>query len=101
MYNADNSASVADDITFLMMGAILWTALLSWGTVELLEREKCPPARQYAFGLLRGSLHCCGWPVSCCLYCMQCKRLLVLLCNWRIAVFASMCLSLGLQIEKR
>ncbi len=53
MYNAANSASVADVMTCLMMCAMLSTAPLLAGIVALLEREKCPPALLRACGSLR------------------------------------------------
>ena len=53
MYNAPNSASVADDMTCLMMWAILRRAPLFVGTSPPLERKKCPPALLLAFGSLR------------------------------------------------
>ena len=43
IYNPTSSASVADDMTFLIMGAMLIsTASLLGGRVMLLERKKCP-----------------------------------------------------------
>ena len=48
IYRPANSASVADDITCLIMCAMLRTAPLFCGIVLLLERKNCPPA------LLRG-----------------------------------------------
>ena len=53
MYNPANSASVADDITFLMMCAMFSTAPLFGGIGVSLDRKKCPPARLRAFGSLR------------------------------------------------
>ncbi len=53
MYSPANSASVANDMTFLIMCAMLSTALLFGGTVVLLERKKCPPALLHALGLLK------------------------------------------------
>ena len=53
MYNAANSASVADVMTCLMMCAMLSTAPLLAGIVALLERKKCPPALPCACGSLR------------------------------------------------
>ena len=50
MYNAASSASVADDITCLMMCAMLSTAPLFCGIVELLDKKKCPSARLLALG---------------------------------------------------
>ena len=44
MYNAANSASVADDITCLMTWAMLRTAPLFGGMFAPLDREKIPPA---------------------------------------------------------
>jgi hypothetical protein len=52
MYRPVSSASVAEDITFLMMCAMFSIAPLFGGTVVLLERKKCPPAWLRAFGLL-------------------------------------------------
>ena len=53
MYNPASSASVADDITFLMMCAIFSTAPLFGGMGVSLERKKCHPARLHALGLLK------------------------------------------------
>ncbi len=53
MYRPANSVLVAEDITFLMMGAMFRIAPLFDGTVVLLERKKCPPAWLHAFGLLK------------------------------------------------
>ena len=53
MYRPDSSASVADIMTCLMMCAMLITAPLFGGTVALLDRRKCPPARLHALGSLR------------------------------------------------
>ena len=53
IYNAASSASVADDITFLTMCAILRMAPLLGGISEPLERKKWPPALLLAFGSLR------------------------------------------------
>ena len=53
LYRPANLASVADDITFLIMCAMLRTALLFCGMVLLLERKKCPPALLRAFVSLR------------------------------------------------
>ena len=44
MYNAANSALVADVMACLMMCAMLSTAPLLAGIVALFERKKCPPA---------------------------------------------------------
>ena len=52
-YKPANSAYVADDITCLMMCAMLRTAPLFCGMVLSLERKKCPPALLCAFFLLR------------------------------------------------
>jgi hypothetical protein len=53
MYNAASSASVADDMTFLMMCAMLRIALLFDGICVSFDRKKCQPALLRAFGLLR------------------------------------------------
>ena len=53
MYNAANSASVADVMTCLMMCAMLSTAPLLAGIVASLERKKCPPVLLRACGSLR------------------------------------------------
>ncbi len=53
MYRPASSASVADNIMFLMMRAMFTIAPLFGGTVVFLERKKCPPARLCAFGLLK------------------------------------------------
>ena len=42
MYSAPSSASVADDMTFLMMCAMLRIAPLFAGICVLLNRKKCP-----------------------------------------------------------
>ena len=54
MYNAASFASVAYDITFLMMWCeILRIAPLFDGICVSSDRKKCPPALLRAFGLLR------------------------------------------------
>ena len=53
MYRAANSASVADDITCLMMCAMLSTAPLLGGIGDSSDRKKCPPARLLALVLLK------------------------------------------------
>ncbi len=53
MYNAANSASVADVMTCLMMCAMLSMAPLLAGIMASLERKKCPPALLRACGSLR------------------------------------------------
>ena len=53
MYNAANSASVADVMTCLIMCAMLSTAPLFCGMVALFDKKKCPPALLRAFGSLR------------------------------------------------
>jgi hypothetical protein len=53
MYNTVSSASVADDMMFLIMCAMLSTAPLCGGTVVSLERKKCLPAQLQALGLLK------------------------------------------------
>ncbi len=53
MYRPASSASVAEDITFLMMCAMFRIAQLFCGTVVLLERKKCSPAWLCAFGSLK------------------------------------------------
>ncbi len=53
MYGPANSASVADDMTFLMMCAIFSTVPLFGGMVVSLDRKKCPPALLCALGLLK------------------------------------------------
>ncbi len=53
MYNAANSASVADNMTCLMTWAMLRTAPLFGGMFAPLERKKCPPVLLHAQSLLR------------------------------------------------
>ncbi len=53
MYRPASSASVADDITFLMICAMFSTAPLFGGTVVSLDKKKGPPARLRAFGSLK------------------------------------------------
>ena len=53
MYNSANSAYVADEMKCFIMWAMLRTAPLFRGMVELLDRGKWPPALLRAFGLLR------------------------------------------------
>ncbi len=48
-----SSASVADDMTFLMMCAMFNTAPLLGGTVVSLDRKKCPLALLCALGSLK------------------------------------------------
>ena len=48
MYNATNSASVADVMPCLMMCAMLIMVPLLAGIVASLERKKCPPALLHA-----------------------------------------------------
>ncbi len=44
MYRAPISASAADDITALMIFAIVRTAPLFGGSASLFDMKKCPPA---------------------------------------------------------
>jgi hypothetical protein len=53
MYRAANSASVADDMTCLMMCAMLRIAPLLGGLSQSWDKKKCPPALLRAFGSLR------------------------------------------------
>ncbi len=53
MYGPTSSASVADNIMFLMMFAMFSIAPMFGGTVVSLEMKKCPPAQLCAFGLLK------------------------------------------------
>ena len=53
MYNTTSLASVAEDMTCLMMCAMLSTAPLLFGTEESLDKNKLPPALLRAFGSLR------------------------------------------------
>ena len=53
MYSAASSASVADDITFLMMCAMLSMAPLLGGSSESKDMKKWPPALLLALGSLR------------------------------------------------
>ena len=50
MYSPESSASVADDITFLMMCAMFSTAPLFGGMAVSFDRKKCPPALLGALG---------------------------------------------------
>ena len=51
--NAPISASAAEDMTFLMICAMLWKAPLFGGHFELSDMKKCPPALLLAFGSVR------------------------------------------------
>ena len=53
MYNTASSASVADDITCLIMCAMLSRDPLLEGIPPPFDRKKCPPALLLAFGSLR------------------------------------------------
>ena len=53
MYNAANYASVANDITCIIMWYMLSTAPFLCGMVESLDKKKWPPDLLRAFGLLR------------------------------------------------
>ncbi len=53
MYSPTSSALVADDVTFLIMCAMLSTAPLFGGMVVSLERKKCPLAWLRALGSLK------------------------------------------------
>ena len=44
MYSAASLASIADDMTFLMMCEMFSTSALFGGTSAWLVRKKCPPA---------------------------------------------------------
>ncbi len=50
MYSVANSASVADDMTFLMMCAMLRMAPLFGGSSESKDMKKWPPALLLALG---------------------------------------------------
>ena len=69
MYRPVSLASVADDITYLIMCAMLKTAPWFCGMALLLERKKCDPALLCAF-VYSGSWHCGVLPVPFCLGCM-------------------------------
>ena len=51
--NAPISASAAEDMTLLMIWAMLWKAPLFGGHSELFDMKKCPPALLLAFGSVR------------------------------------------------
>ena len=53
MYKAPSLALAADDITFLMIWAMLRTAPLFCGIAALFDRKKCPPTLLLACGLFR------------------------------------------------
>jgi hypothetical protein len=53
MQSPASFALVANEMTFLIMCAMLSTAPLFGDTVVLLERKKCPPALLRALGLLK------------------------------------------------
>ena len=53
MYNVVSSDSVADDITGLMICAMLSTSPLFCGIIESIDKNKWPPARLLACGSLR------------------------------------------------
>ena len=48
--NTPISASAAEDMTLLMIWAMLWKAPLFGGQSELSDMKKCPPALLLAFG---------------------------------------------------
>ena len=50
MYNAANSASVAEDMTCLMTCAIFRMAPLLGGMLALLDKKKCPSCSTSGFG---------------------------------------------------
>ncbi len=52
-YHAPNSASAADDITALIIVALVRIVPLLGGGVSLFDKKKCPPARLRAFFSLR------------------------------------------------
>ncbi len=52
-YNAPNSASAADDITALIIVALVRIAPLLGGDMSLFDKKKCAPARLRAFFSLR------------------------------------------------
>ena len=45
MYNAPNSASAAEDITALIIVAMVRIAPLLGGNLSSFDKKKCPPAR--------------------------------------------------------
>ena len=53
MCGANSLASVDDVMTWLIMCVMLIIALLFWGIIDLLDKNKCPPARLLDFRLLR------------------------------------------------
>ncbi len=75
MYRPASSASVAEDIMFLMMCAMFRIEPFFGGTVVLLERKKCPPAG-FVLWACYNSLHCCGLLAPCCLHGRRVWRLL-------------------------
>ena len=59
MKSAPISASAADDTTDLMICAIFSTALLFFGSLELSDMKKCPPARLLALGSVKYEASLC------------------------------------------
>ena len=97
MYNATNSASVVEIVTYFLMWAMLSTVPLLVGTVDSLERKKCPPALLLA--LVRSSnVHHYVLRVSCRWRGKLGQLLPESQCNPVAALFASKCLLLALKI---
>ncbi len=94
MYRPVSSASVAEDITFLMMCAMFRIAPLFGGKFVLLERKKCAPTWLRAFGYRSNSLRCCVLLAPYCWHGRRVRRLLARPGNWRAVVFVALCLQL-------
>jgi hypothetical protein len=93
MYRPVSSASVAEDITFLMMCAMFRIAPLFGETVVSLERKKCP---LLSFVLLArpNSLHHCVLLAPCHLHGRRVQHLLAWPVNQEAVVFVALCLRL-------
>ncbi len=93
-YRPVSSASVAEDIMFLMMCAMFRIAQLFGGTVVSLEREKCPPARLFLLLACSNSLRCSVLLAPCHLPGRRVRHLLVWPGNQGAVVFFALCLQL-------
>ena len=74
MYSPASSASVADDMTFLMMCAMFGIAPLFGGMVVLLV-ERSVPRLCCVLWASSTSLHCCVLLIPCCLHDKRARRL--------------------------
>jgi hypothetical protein len=93
MYKQASSASVAEDIMFLMMCAMFRIAPLFGGTVYCLKGRSVHPLR-FVLLACSNSLHCCEMLAPFCLHGRRVRQLLAWPGNQGAEVFVTLCLQL-------